>query len=54
MQIYDGVTVGFRSLGRSGERRAAFDRPIMVKGPMLVGCPGRKLDRSAENRSDLL
>jgi hypothetical protein len=54
MQIYDGVTVAFRSLGRSGARPVAFDRPILLKGPMLVGCPGRKLDRSAENRSDLL
>jgi hypothetical protein len=54
MQLYDGVTVGFRSLGRSAVRQVAFDRPIMVKGPMLVGCPGRKLDRSAVNRSGLL
>jgi hypothetical protein len=54
MQTFAGVTVRFRSLGRPGQRRVAFDRPIMVKGPMLVGCPGRKLDRSAVNRSDLL
>ncbi|MCA1711982.1 MAG: hypothetical protein LC789_10280 [Actinobacteria bacterium] len=54
MQTYDGVTVGYRSLWRAGERTVAFDRPIYLKGPMLVGCPGRKLDRSAENRSDLL
>ena len=54
MQTFYGVAVGYRSLGRSGTRTIAFDRPIMVKGPMLPGCPGRKLDRSAENRRDLL
>lgn len=54
LEIFDGVTVGFRSLGRAGTRTAAYDRPILLKAPMLVGCPGRKLDRSAENRSDLL
>ena len=53
-QNFAGVAVGFSSFGRTGTRTVAFDRPIMVKGPMLVGCPGRKLDRSAENRSDLL
>jgi hypothetical protein len=54
MQVFDGVTVGYRSLWRSGTSAIAFDRPIYLKGPMLVGCPGRKLDRDAENRSDLL
>jgi hypothetical protein len=53
-QNFAGVAVGFSSLWRTGTRTVAFDRPIMVKGPMLVGCPGRKLDRSAENRIDLL
>lgn len=54
LEIFAGATVGFSSLGRKGVRMVTFDRPIMIKGPMLVGCPGRKLDRSAENRSDLL
>ena len=54
LEIFAGVAVGFSSFGRTGMRTVAFDRPIMVKGPMLVGCPGRKLDRSAENRRDLL
>jgi hypothetical protein len=54
METFGGVTVTFRSLLRSCQDTVAFDRPIMVKGPMLVGCPGRKLDRSAVNRSDLL
>ena len=54
MQTFPAVTVSFRSLWRPGRGTVAFDRPIMVKGPMLVGCPGRKLDRSAVNRSGLL
>ncbi len=53
LETFVGATVGFSSLGREGVRVVTFDRPIMIKGPMLVGCPGRKLDRSAENRSDL-
>jgi hypothetical protein len=54
LQVYESVTVGYRSLWRAGERAVAFDRPIYLKGPMLVGCPGRKLDRSAENKVGLL
>lgn len=54
MQIYDAVTVAYTSLWRAGQRTVRFDRPIYLKGPMLVGCPGRKLDRNAENRSGLL
>jgi hypothetical protein len=54
MQIYTGVTLRFRSMGRDGVRVVPFDRPVFVKSPMLVGCPGRKLDRSIDNRSDLL
>lgn len=47
MQTYAAATVGFRSLGRSGERLVPFDRPVLVKSPMIVTCPDRKLDRSA-------
>jgi hypothetical protein len=54
MQVFHAVTVGYTSLWRAGERSVIFDRPIYLKGPMLVGCPGRKLDRSAVNKSGLL
>jgi hypothetical protein len=54
MQTYDALQVGFRSLGRSGARLVPFDRPILVKSPMIVTCPDRKLDRSANRRSSLL
>ncbi len=54
LETFPGATVRFSTLGRTDVRSVTFDRPIMIKGPMLVGCPGRKLDRSAENRSDLL
>ncbi|MBK5306917.1 MAG: hypothetical protein JJD92_09545 [Frankiaceae bacterium] len=54
MQTYDGIRVEFSSLGRSGERLLPFDRPILVKSPMIVTCPDRKLDRSLNRRSSLL
>lgn len=54
MQTYDGVRLGFGSLGHAGSRRVRFDRPVLVKSPMIVGCPDRKLNRQADNRSDLL
>lgn len=54
MQTYDAVRVGFRSLGRAGQRLVPFDRPILVKSPMIVTCPDRKLDRSLNRRSSLL
>ena len=54
MQTYAAARVGFRSLGRSGERLVPFDRPILVKSPMIVTCPDRKLDRSLNRRSGLL
>lgn len=51
MQTYAGVTVGFRSLGRSATRVVPFDRPILVKSPMIVTCPDRRLDRSTNRPS---
>jgi hypothetical protein len=53
MHTYDGAVLGFRTLGRSSSELLRFDRPLMVKSPMLVGCPDRKLNRQAENRRDL-
>lgn len=54
VQIYQGVALGVNVLGRSIAREVAFDRPLLVHSPMLVGCPDRKLNRQADNRSDLL
>ena len=54
MQVYDDVRLGFESLWRSGIRRVAYDRPILVKSPMIVSCPDRLLDRSANRPGDLL
>ena len=54
MQVYDDVRVGFDTLGRSGTRTLAYDRPILVKSPMIVSCPDRLLDRAANRPGDLL
>ena len=54
LQIYDGVRLGFTSLGRDATRVVPFDRPIHVKSPMLASCPDRKIDRSLNRRGDLL
>ena len=52
-QIYAGVDLGFSLLGQSGTRTVAFDRPITVYSPMIIGCPDRLLDRETNDRSDL-
>ena len=54
VQIYPGVELGFSVLGQEGTRAVDFDRPIMVRSPMIVGCPDRVLDRQANNRTDLI
>ena len=41
-------------LGQESTRVVEYDRPIMVHSPMLVGCPDRKLNREADDRSDLV
>ena len=53
VQNYAGVDLGFSTLGHNGTRTVAFDRPIMVHSPMIVGCPDRLLDRQGNDRSDL-
>lgn len=53
LETYDGVTLGFSSLGRSGSRLASFDRPLLVKSPMLASCPNRLLDRQADRRNPI-
>jgi hypothetical protein len=54
VQYYESARLGVSVLGRSTVRDVAFDRPLMVHSPMIVGCPDRKLDRQADDRSDLL
>lgn len=51
LETYTGVTLEFRSLGWSGTGSVRFDRPLMVRSPMLASCPDRKLDRQADRRS---
>jgi hypothetical protein len=53
VQYYAGVELGFTVLGQEGTRSVAFDRPVMVHSPMIVGCPDRLLDRQANDRTDL-
>jgi len=52
VRSYDGVTVRFETLGGKGTRHVRLLRPLVVHSPMIVGCPGRKLDRDAVNRRD--
>jgi hypothetical protein len=54
MQTLTGLRLGIRVLGRHGMHDVPFDRPVLVKSPMIVGCPDRKLNRQADNRTDLL
>lgn len=54
MQTYDDLRVEGRSMGRSFVRDVGFVRPIYLKSPMIVGCPDRKLNRQANNRTDLM
>ena len=53
VEVHEGLRVGFRVLGADGVREVAFDRPVVVHSPMIVGCPERLLDRQANDRSDL-
>jgi len=53
-QTYDGATFGGSVLGRDIETRVLFDRPVLVRSPMIVGCPDRKLNRQADDRTGLL
>ena len=53
VETHDGLRVGVRVLGLGSVREVPFDRPLLVHSPMIVGCPDRKLDRQAADRSDL-
>lgn len=54
VQNVDGVVLGVEVLGRSTTAAVALDSPLLLKSPMIVGCPDRKLDRQAFDRSDVL
>lgn len=54
VQSYPSVRLGFSVLGQQGVRDVAYDRPLMVHSPMIVGCPDRTLDRQENDRTDLL
>ena len=53
VQNFASFTVDVSLLGQEQKRVVEYDRPIMVHSPMLVGCPDRKLNREANDRSDL-
>lgn len=54
VELHERLEVGFSVLGSEGVREVRLDRPVMVHSPMVVGCPDRKLDRQAHDRSDLV
>jgi hypothetical protein len=54
VETYDGIELGFSSLGASATRHVRFDRPLLVHSPMLASCPDRKLNRQANSRSALV
>ena len=53
VETHEAVRVRFSVLGSSAVREVPFDRPLLVHSPMIVGCPDRKLNRQAADRSDL-
>ena len=52
-EIRETLDVGFSVLGSTGRSSVDLDRPVVVRSPMIVGCPDRKLNRQADNRRDL-
>lgn len=54
VQNYPSFRITVSLLGQERTRVVEYDRPIMVHSPMLVGCPDRKLNREANDRSDLV
>jgi hypothetical protein len=49
-----GADVGVGPLSRATTLTVPLDSPILVKSPMIVKCPERKINRQADNRSDAL
>lgn len=52
VSTYDNLRVHFRVVGGTGTRLVRLARPLVVHSPMIVGCPDRKLDRTADNRTN--
>ena len=50
----DGLVLGVEVLGRATTATVPLDSPLLVKSPMIVGCPDRMLDRQQFDRSDAL
>lgn len=54
VQNYASLRVELSVLGQRTVRDVPYDRPVMVRSPMIVGCPDRLLDRQANDRTDLV
>ncbi|MBW3663760.1 MAG: hypothetical protein KY469_11725 [Actinobacteria bacterium] len=52
LEPHASIDIGYRMLGVPGNQRVEFDRDIVVKSPMIVGCPDRTLDREDDRRTD--
>ena len=52
--LRDSLLLEVRVLGTISVREVLLDRPVLVRSPMIVGCPDRLLDRQANDRSDLV
>lgn len=48
IDIFDGVSL---TLASGGTTTAVFDRPLLVKSPMLASCPDRTVYRQDDQRS---
>lgn len=48
------VDSGLGPIDRVQTVRVALERPLLVHSPMIVGCPDRKLNRQANDRTDAL
>lgn len=53
VELREELLLEVRVLGTTTVRAVPLDRPVLVHSPMIVGCPDRKLDRQADNRTEL-
>lgn len=51
LELHERVHLQLRVLGSSVSREVALRRPVLVRSPMIVGCPDRKLARDEVNRT---
>lgn len=49
LDIFTGVTL---TLVDGGTHHLTFDRPLLVKSPMLASCPDRTIDRADDRRGE--